>query len=120
MRILSFSEERLERAVGDHLSAHPDTRQVVWLAQPVNSIDATGVDTFIRLRQTLSAQGRRLVVVGLKLPVERVLQAAGELRAGDPHVVLWATEAEAFANLTTTTVQADTIHPSNGSNGGKP
>lgn len=114
------SANALERAVGDHLSAHPDTRQVVWLAQPVNSIDATGVDTFIRLRQTLSAQGRRLVVVGLKLPVERVLQAAGELRAGDPHVVLWATEAEAFANLTTTTVQADTIHPSNGSNGGKP
>jgi hypothetical protein len=42
------------------------------------------------------------------------------LRAGDPHLVLYATENEAFADLKTTAHQAETIHPSSGSNGGNP
>ena len=67
-----------ERTVADHLAQHPDTRRVVLLAQPINRIDATGVEVFARLRTQLDLQQRELWLVGVKLPVERVLRDAGE------------------------------------------
>lgn len=70
----------LERSINDHLASHPDTRQLVLLAQPINRIDATGVETFTRLGSQLAAQRRILHLVGVKLPVEQALRTAGELR----------------------------------------
>jgi sulfate permease, SulP family len=92
------SASALERAVNDHLSAHPDTRQVVLFAQTINTIDATGVETFARLRAQLAAQQRVLYLVGVKLPVERLLRDAGEL-ADNPWLKVLPTEAEALEDL---------------------
>ncbi|WP_180682293.1 SulP family inorganic anion transporter [Tepidicella baoligensis] len=73
------SASALERAITDHLATHPETKRVVLLAQPINRIDATGVEVFARLRNQLAAQQREWWLVGVKLPVEQVLRAAGEL-----------------------------------------
>lgn len=55
-----------------------------WLlAQSINSIDATGVETFARLRSQLALQKRELWIVGVKLPVETVLNNAGLLSSAD-------------------------------------
>lgn len=93
------SANALEQAVSDHLAAQPQTRRVVLFAQAINRIDATGVETFARLRQQLASQQRDWVVVGLKLPVEQVLQAAGCLQPG-LHFALHVSEAEALTALT--------------------
>ncbi len=92
------SAAALEQAITEHLSAHPDTRQVVLLAQPINRIDATGVEMFGRLRTSLAGQNRVLVVVGLKLPVEKTLRQSGEL-PDTPWLCCHATEAEALADV---------------------
>jgi SulP family sulfate permease len=92
------SAAALERAVTEHLAAHPATQHVVLMAQPINRIDATGVETFTRLRLLLAGQGRTLHLVGLKLPVEETLRAAGELTES-PHLHMYATEAEALRAL---------------------
>ncbi len=83
----------LERSITLHIARHPDTRRVVLIAHPINWIDATGVETFGTLLSQLHAQGIALHLVGLKLPVEKVLKAAGFL---DDHALLklYRTEAE--------------------------
>lgn len=75
----------LERSITLHIARHPDTRRVVLIAHPINWIDATGVETFGSLISQLHAQGIALHLVGLKLPVEKVLKAAGHL---DEHPLL--------------------------------
>ena len=65
---------------------------------PINRIDATGVETFARLRTQLSLQQRELWLVGAKLPVEQVLRSAGEW-TGAPGLRVFVTEAEALAAL---------------------
>jgi len=92
------SANELHRAITAYLGAHPDTRTVVLLALAINRIDVTGVEAFARLHKQLAAQDRCLVVVNLKLPVERLLQAAGELKAS-PQLRLIATEAELLEQL---------------------
>lgn len=92
------SAAALERAITEHLAAHPATQHVVLMAQPINRVDATGVETFTRLRLLLEGQGRTLHLVGLKLPVEQTLRAAGELNES-PHLHMYATEAEALRAL---------------------
>lgn len=92
------SAAALERAVTEHLAAHPATQHVVLMAQPINRVDATGVETFTRLRLLLEGQSRTLHLVGLKLPVEQTLRAAGELNES-PHLRMYATEAEALRAL---------------------
>jgi len=92
------SAAALERAITEHLAAHPATQNVVLMAQPINRVDATGVETFTRLRLLLESQGRTLHLVGLKLPVEQTLRAAGELNES-PHLHMYATEAEALRAL---------------------
>jgi len=89
----------LERAVVEHLGAHPDVRHVCLFAQPINRIDATGVEIFSQLRQQLTASGITLHLSGIKLPVETVLRQAGELPAS-PLLRLYRTDAEALAALT--------------------
>jgi SulP family sulfate permease len=71
------SASALEQRIADQLAADPTVRHVVLFAQSMNHIDATGVEALERILQQLSVQGRILVLVGVKLPVERALQAAG-------------------------------------------
>jgi SulP family sulfate permease len=85
----------MERAVVEHLAAHPDTRHVCLFAQPINRIDATGVEMFGELRKTLQERGVTLHVSGLKLPVERVLERAGVLQPG-PSLRMYRTDTEAL------------------------
>jgi len=93
------SAAAFERAIADHLAAHPDTRAVMLIAHPMNWTDATGADAFGRVRQQLRARGVTLHLVGLKLPVERVWRSAGHLEPGDD-LRLHRTETEALQALT--------------------
>ncbi len=70
---------QFERTVGEYLAEHPDTRCVCLFAQPINRIDATGAEVFMRLLQTLRGHNISLHISGLKLPAENVLKAAGAL-----------------------------------------
>ena len=85
----------LERSITLYIARHPDTQRVVLIAHPINWIDATGVEVFATLQSQLHAQGIALHLVGLKLPVERVLKAAG-LLGEHPLLQLHRTEAEAL------------------------
>ena len=88
----------LERNVSDYLAEHPDTRHVCLFAQPINRIDATGVDAFTALRQNLSAQGITLHISGMKLPVEQVLLRAGQLQ-DSTFLKLYRTDADAVVQV---------------------
>lgn len=74
------SATSFEEALVDHIAAHPRTRHVVLFAQPINRVDATGVETFVQLRAMLEEHGIHLHISGIKLPVERVLERAGALK----------------------------------------
>ena len=92
------SAHAMEQAIGNHLSAHPDTTRVLLFAQSINHIDATGVETFVRLRQHLVNHKREWWVIGLKLPVEVRLKAA-EALAPDSHFRCIASEMDALIAL---------------------
>jgi sulfate permease, SulP family len=92
------SADGLERAIFDHLSAHPGVRHVCLFAQPINHIDATGVERFVLISGRLQEQGITLHVSGLKLPVETALQRAGALPAGGP-VRTYRNEADTLTAL---------------------
>lgn len=87
-----------ERAVVEYLAQHPDTRHVCLFAQPIGHIDATGVDTWLKLSKQLQEQGVLLHVSGMKLPVERTLLQAG-WQLADPGHRLYRTETETLAAL---------------------
>ncbi|GAB3768517.1 sulfate permease [Ramlibacter monticola] len=89
------SSSDMERAIVEHLAAHPDVRHVCLFAQPINRIDATGVEMFRQLRKTLKERGVTLHISGIKLPVERVLQRAGVLQP-DPLLKMYRTDNEAL------------------------
>ena len=89
---------QFERNVAEHLAAHPGTRHVCLYAQPINRMDATGAEAFVRLMLQLQLQQVTLHVAGMKLPVEKVLRAAGAL-APDPALRLYRTDAEAVEAL---------------------
>ncbi|QTD44734.1 SulP family inorganic anion transporter [Ottowia testudinis] len=89
---------QFEREVSEYLSQHPHTRHVCLFAQPINRIDATGAEAFVRLMSLLHQRRVTLHVSGIKLPVERVLHAAGAL-APHPLLQLYRTDAEALAAL---------------------
>ena len=92
------SASELERWVTEHLAAHPDVVHLCLLAQPINRIDVTGVETFATLRGLLRARGGTLHLSGLKLPVEQVLRQAGLLDA-DTGLALYRTDADALDAL---------------------
>ena len=73
------SASSLERAVMEHMALNPGVRQVCLFAQPINRIDATGVEIFGKLRHALAQTHTTLHLSGMKLPVENVLRRAGEL-----------------------------------------
>jgi SulP family sulfate permease len=89
---------QFERTVTDYLSTHPDTRHVCLFAQPINRLDATGADCFVRLWVRLHQQGVTLHVAGMKLPMENTLRATGVL-ALHPMLRLYRTDAEAIEAL---------------------
>jgi SulP family sulfate permease len=73
------SSSAFERAISEHLAAHPDVRHVCLFAQPINRIDVTGVQTLAQLINTLHERGIALHISGIKLPVETALRKAGVL-----------------------------------------
>nr|WP_328700397.1 sodium-independent anion transporter [Caenimonas soli] len=85
------SAAAFERAVVEHLAEHPDTHHICLFAQPINRIDATGVETFSALSKLLNSRG-------IKLPVEMVLRRAGAL-SEQPQLRLYRTEADALRAL---------------------
>lgn len=88
----------LERAVVEHLSHHHDVHHVCLFAQPINRIDATGVESLAKLEAMLAERHITLHISGMKLPVETVLHRAGCLQ---PHAGLrmYRTDAEAIHAL---------------------
>lgn len=89
------SATAMERAIVEHLAAHPDVRHVCLFAQPINRVDATGVEMFTQLRKLLLERGITLHISGIKLPVERVLEKAGALQPG-PLLKMYRTDTEAL------------------------
>ena len=87
-----------ERNVVEYLAEHPDTRHVCLFAQPINHIDSTGVDAFLKLGKQLREQGVLLHISGMKLPVEKTLLQAG-WQLADPGHRLYRTETETVAAL---------------------
>jgi len=87
-----------ERAIVEYLAAHPQTRHVCLFAQPISHIDATGVDTLLKLSEQLRQQNVLLHISGMKLPVERTLLQAG-WKLADPAHRLYRTEAETVTAL---------------------
>ena len=87
-----------ERNVVEYLAEHPDTHHVCLFAQPINHIDSTGVDTWLKLSRQLKEQGVLLHISGMKLPVEKTLLQAG-WKLDDPGHRLYRTETEAVAAL---------------------
>ncbi|MEP6824205.1 MAG: SulP family inorganic anion transporter [Ramlibacter sp.] len=95
------SASAFERAIAEHLAAHRDVRHVCLFAQPINRVDATGLEVFMQLRASLQARGITLHISGIKLPVERVLKKAGALEDG-PLLRMYRTDVEtllAFGRL---------------------
>ena len=92
------SASALERRVTEHLAAHPEVVHLCLLAQPINRMDVTGVETFAQLLAQMELRGGTLHLSGLKLPVERVLRQAGllDLRPG---LAMYRTDAEALVAL---------------------
>lgn len=87
-----------ERVIVEHLSTHHDTKHVCLLAQPINRIDVTGVEVFVKLGVQLRQRGIALHISGMKLPVETALRRAGELDEG-PLLRMYRTDADALAAL---------------------
>jgi sulfate permease, SulP family len=89
------SATAMERAIVEHLAAHPDVKHVCLFAQPINRIDATGVEMFAQLRKLMAERGITLHISGIKLPVERVLRKAGALQES-ALLKMYRTDAEAL------------------------
>jgi SulP family sulfate permease len=87
-----------ERAIAEHLALHPDVQDVCLFAQPINRIDATGVETFAQIQRQLASRGVTLHISGIKLPVETALRRAGELN-DSPQLKMYRTDAEALQAL---------------------
>ncbi|MCC6814070.1 MAG: SulP family inorganic anion transporter [Rubrivivax sp.] len=92
------SAGQFERHVTEYLAEHPTTQHVCLFAQPINRIDATGAEVFARVLGQLHERRVTLLIVGLKLPAERVLRAAGALGEW-PLLQMVRTDAEALAAL---------------------
>ena len=88
----------LERAITEHLAEYPEVRHVCLFAQPINRIDVTGVETFGQLCQQLQNRQVTLHISGIKLPDEKALRQAGELRE-NPRLRMYRTDAETLQAL---------------------
>ena len=95
-----------ERIVIEHLAKHPDTRHVCLFAQPINRIDATGVEIFKKLEAHLQSLDITLHICGMKLPAAETLKSAGLLLVGR-WLKTYRTDSEALAALAQLTVLPD-------------
>ena len=96
------SASEFERAILAHLTTYPQTQHVCLFAQPINRIDATGLEVFSQVRHMLLERGITLHISGIKLPVERILIAAKELPSKDeewPLLRMYRTDAEAVSTF---------------------
>ena len=82
----------------DAMDANPELRHLALMAQPINSIDITGVEAFARLEKVVAKRGGMIHVVGMKLPVEQRLKRAGQLN-DNPRLLLYRTDAEFLAAM---------------------
>jgi sulfate permease, SulP family len=89
------SASAFERSVVEHVAADPQTRHVCLFAHPINRVDATGVEVFMRIRSMLADRGIGLHISGIKLPIETVLRKAGALD-DSPLLHMYRTDAEAL------------------------
>ncbi len=89
------SAQKFEENITSFLIKNPTTKQVILLAQSINRIDVTGVETFFRLSKRLASQERTLVVVGLKLNIDKALKDTGELQPS-PYLRIFTTEDELY------------------------
>ena len=87
------SAAALEARAATDWARHPQFTQLALLAQPMNQIDITGVEAFVRLERMAAKRGGLLHIVGMKLPVEMRLTRAGLLK-DNPHLRLYRTDAE--------------------------
>ena len=87
-----------EKYMTEKLRDLPGIQHVCLFAQPINRIDATGVETLQQLRKQLSQRHIQLHISGIKLPVENPLRKAGELDGKDG-VRLYRTDTEAIVAL---------------------
>jgi SulP family sulfate permease len=92
------SAAEFERAIVEHLAAHPGTRHLLLFAQSINRLDATGAEAFLKVTQHLREHQVLPHISGMKLPVEQTLLRAG-WRTEDPAHRLYRTDAEAVAAL---------------------
>ncbi len=88
-------EQRLAARL--YLRTTEQVSDVCLFAQPINRIDVTGVETFVRIAALVREHGARLHISGLKLPVERALERAGILPS--PNVQMYRTERQAVEAL---------------------
>jgi sulfate permease, SulP family len=92
------SASALERDITQHLARDTQVQHVCVFAQPINRIDATGVEVFSQLRNALAERSVSLHISGIKLPVEKVLRRADALAEG-PLLHMYRTDAEALQAL---------------------
>jgi sulfate permease, SulP family len=92
------SASAFERAITKHLALHPEVRHVCLFAQPINRIDATGVEVFGQLLGALMLRGITLHISGIKLPIEKVLLKSDVLQPGSL-LRMYRTDAETLAAL---------------------
>lgn len=92
------SANSFQRAIVEHLSSHPDVKHVCLFAQPINRVDATGVETFSQLHSTLTQDNITFHISGIKLPVENTLRQSGELKNSN-RLKMYRTDAEAVIAL---------------------
>jgi sulfate permease, SulP family len=87
-----------EKYITQKLREQTGIQHVCLFAQPINRIDATGVETLQQLLHYLKRSGIQLHISGIKLPVEKTLKLAGELGPDSP-VKLYRTDLEAIQAL---------------------
>jgi SulP family sulfate permease len=92
------SASSFERVIFEKLARDPQIKHLCLFAQPINRIDATGVQTFSRLCSVLIQRQITLHISGVKLPVEHVLRNAGELQASSL-LKMYRTDGEAIETL---------------------
>ena len=92
------SSSGLSNAIGQQLTACPDTQHVCLFAQPINRIDVTGVEAFTQIRTSLAGRSITLHISGIKLPVEHILRRANALPEGTL-LRLYRTDAQALTAL---------------------
>ena len=90
------SAAALETVASDAWTATPQVRHLALIAQPINRIDITGVEAFMRLEKLVAKRDGMLHIVGMKLPMEQRLKRAGLLRPqpGWARLLLYRTDAE--------------------------